>query len=64
MERDLDVAIKYFKTNVSVGEIAAVRDLKGLGIKEPEKIIAKLLEMRIIDRGEGCYNLVRESEKK
>lgn len=56
---DINIAIKYFKNVISVGEILAVRELKALGVKEPEATIAKLIEMGIIEKGEGCYNLVR-----
>ncbi|EWG08025.1 MAG: hypothetical protein ASUL_00185 [Candidatus Aramenus sulfurataquae] len=64
MDSELEKAKKYFETNVSVGEILAVRELKSLGIREPEKVIAKLIEMGVIEKGEGCYNLVRNSQKK
>ncbi|QGR19441.1 PolB1-binding protein PBP2 family protein [Stygiolobus azoricus] len=56
---DINIAIKYFKNVISVGEILAVRELKALGVKEPEATIAKLIEMGVIEKGEGCYNLVR-----
>jgi hypothetical protein len=56
---DINIAIKYFKNVISVGEILAVRELKALGVKEPETTIAKLIDMGIIEKGEGCYNLVR-----
>jgi len=56
---DINIAIKYFKNVISVGEILAVRELKALGVREPETTIAKLIEMGIIEKGEGCYNLVR-----
>lgn len=61
-QAEIETAIKYFKNVISVGEIIAVRELKALGIKEPELVIAKLIEMGIIEKGEGCYNLVRNRE--
>jgi len=61
---DIQKAIKYFKNNVSVGEIIALKELKALGIKNPEEVIAKLIEMKVIEKGEGCYNLVRDSKQK
>ena len=61
---DIQKAIKYFKNTVSVGEIIALRELKALGIKNPEEVIAKLIEMKVIEKGEGCYNLVRDSKQK
>lgn len=62
-QKEIEIAIKYFKTNISVGELIAFRELRALGIKNPENVINKLIEMGIIERGEGCYNLVRNSEK-
>ncbi|BDC19665.1 hypothetical protein [Acidianus sp. HS-5] len=62
MEKDLEIAEKYFRKYISVGEIIAVRDLKALGVKEPEKVIAELMSKGIIEKGEGCFNLVREKK--
>ena len=61
---DIQKAIRYFKNVVSVGEIIALRELKALGIKDPEEVIMKLIEMKIIEKGEGCYNLVRDRNSK
>ncbi|AEB94458.1 MAG: hypothetical protein QXR57_03205 [Metallosphaera sp.] len=61
--RDLEIAKRYFQTNLSVGETIAVRDLKALGVREPEKAIAELLRRGVIERGEGCYNLLRDKRK-
>jgi len=61
---DIQKAIRYFKNVVSVGEIVALRELKALGIKNPEEVIMKLIEMKIIEKGEGCYNLVRDRNSK
>jgi len=47
-----------------VGEILAYKELLALGIKSPEIVITKLLEMGVIEKGEGCYNLVKEPTKK
>ncbi len=62
METDLEIAEKYFRKYISVGEIIAVRDLKALGVKEPENVIAELMNKGIIEKGEGCFNLVREKK--
>ncbi|MCY0858987.1 MAG: hypothetical protein OWQ54_01005 [Sulfolobaceae archaeon] len=62
-QKEIEIAIKYFKTNISVGELIALRELRALGIKNPEKIINKLIEMGIIEHGEGCYNLVRNRKE-
>lgn len=60
---DIEKAIKYFKNVISVGEIIAIRELKALGIKNPESVLNKLIEMGIIEKGEGCYNLVRNKKE-
>jgi hypothetical protein len=62
MEKDIEIAEKYFRKYISVGEIVAVRDLKALGVKEPEKVIVELMNKGIIEKGEGCFNLVREKK--
>lgn len=62
-DEDVQKAIKYFRNVISVGEIVALRELKALGIKNPEMVISKLMEMHIIEKGEGCFNLVRDFKK-
>lgn len=62
MEKDIEIAEKYFRKYISVGEIIAIRDLKALGVKEPEKVISELMKRGIIEKGEGCFNLVREKK--
>ncbi len=61
---DLEKARKYFERVVSVGEILAYKELKAQGIKNPELVIYKLIEEGFIEKGEGCYNLVKKSDKK
>jgi len=62
-EKEIEIAAKYFRDNISVGEVIAVRELMAEGVKEPEKVIDVLLQRGIIERGEGCYNLVRTSKR-
>ncbi|HEU97667.1 MAG TPA: hypothetical protein ENO36_02280 [Fervidicoccus fontis] len=53
--------LTYFMSNVSVGEILAVRELESImGLKEPRRIIESLIEKGYIERGSGCYNLSRK----
>ncbi len=52
--------LRYFLSNVSVGDIRAVLDLKTKGIDEPERVITKLIDEGFLEKGEGCYNLVKE----
>jgi len=50
--------LKYFITYRSVGELLAVRELRGLyKVRDPTKIIAKLIDLGIVSRGVGCYNI-------
>jgi len=52
--------VKYFITYRSVGELLAIRELRGLyGIKDPGKVIMKLIDLGILERGVGCYNISR-----
>ena len=53
--------LNYFITYRSVGELVAIRELRGLyGIKEPLKIVIRLIDLGLIERGIGCYNLAKE----
>ncbi|MUN28130.1 PolB1-binding protein PBP2 family protein [Sulfuracidifex metallicus] len=63
-EKEVEITKKYFSTYISVGEIIAVKELRTQGVKEPEEVISKLIEEGFIERGEGCYNLVRNRGKK
>lgn len=62
-EKEIEIAMKYFKENISVGELIALRELKYRGVKDPEKVISKLIRMGVIEKGEGCYNLVRKDKR-
>jgi len=54
------VVLNYFIRNRSVGELLALRELRGLyGIREPMKIINKLVDKGLLERGIGCYNISR-----
>ena len=51
-------ALEYFVKNLSVGEIIAVIDLRRIvKVNEPERVLRRLVERGILERGEGCYNL-------
>jgi len=50
--------LEYMIRNISVGEIIAVRELRSLyRIEDPEIILARLIELGLIQRGLACYNL-------
>lgn len=52
--------LRYFLRYRSVGEILASRELRSMGIKNPSKILAKLVSLGLIRRGVGCYTISRE----
>ncbi len=58
-------ALNYFITNISVGEIVAVRELEALeGIRDARRVIETLVEKGLLERGEGCFNLPRSLREK
>jgi hypothetical protein len=51
---------EYFYTNVSVGEIIALRELSArYKVPDPEAVIRRLIDKGLLERGEGCYNLAK-----
>ena len=52
--------LAYFIMEPSVGELIAVRELRASGIRRPEKIIGKLVDMGYLTHSLGCYNLSKE----
>ena len=60
LDSECSKVLKYFIRYRSVGELLAFRELKGLyGIKDPAKVIGYLLELGLLERGLGCYNISR-----
>jgi hypothetical protein len=63
MARGLTVEEKrvfmYFVENISVGEIRAVKELKQLGVNNPQMVIRKLTNMGLLEEGDECYNLAK-----
>ena len=52
--------LEYFIQNVSVGVIAAVRELKSLyRVEDPKNVIRKLIEKGLLEQGYGNYSLAR-----
>jgi len=49
--------LRYFLRYRSVGEILVSRELRAMGIKNPSKILAKLVSLGLIKRGIGCYTV-------
>ena len=63
--KDLDQeslkVLKYFIKHRSVGELIAIRELRGLyRINDPAKCIGKLIDLGLLERGMGCYNISRD----
>ena len=58
MNKEEITVLKYFIKNRSVGELVAFRELRGLyRIDDPAKVLRRLVELGILERGPGCYNL-------
>jgi len=62
------VVFEYFKKNISVGEILAVKELKLLyKIDDPLKVVDSLIKKGLLEKGVGCINLaasIRNTLKK
>lgn len=60
LNHDERVTLDYFVRNRSVGELLALRELRGLyRVKDPAKTLGRLVELGLLERGPGCYNLSR-----
>ncbi|MCC6033454.1 MAG: hypothetical protein LM561_05185 [Desulfurococcaceae archaeon] len=58
LNEDQRKTLKYFCVNRSVGELLALKELQALHkVKEPGKAIAKLVELGVLIRGQGCYSI-------
>lgn len=63
-EEDLDKAIRYLNTYWSVGEIRFMIDMKALGVKDPSKVLQKLLELGYVERNPlGVINATKKLPK-
>jgi hypothetical protein len=62
------MVFEYFKKNISVGEILAVKELRLLyKLEDPLKVIDSLIRKGLLEKGVGCINLassVREMLKR
>ena len=52
--------MEYFMHYLSVGELIAFRELRTIGIRKPEEVVADLLEKGLLEKGDGCYNVPKE----
>ena len=53
---DERTVMSYFLDNVSVGDIKVVLELEKK-VKEPEQVIARLIQMGLLEKGRDTYNL-------
>jgi hypothetical protein len=58
MSSEERAVFNYFMDNVSVGELRAVKELSRKGVEDPLKVIMKLVEEGLLEKGYDCYNLV------
>jgi len=54
LEREV---LKYFISNISVGDIRAIEELKRAGIESPEEVINRLVELGLLERHPEVINL-------
>jgi len=68
LDHEERVVFEYFRKNLSVGEILAVKELKLIHrINDPLRVIDSLIKKNILEKGAGCINLsssVKELLKK
>lgn len=51
---------EYFLSNISVGALIAIRELKAFyNIEDPKSVIRKLVDIGLLEQGYGCYSLSR-----
>ena len=53
------IVLNYFIENISVGTLRSVKELKAMGVENPEKVIEELVEQGLLEEGLDCYNLAR-----
>ena len=51
------LVLNYFVENISVGSLRAVKELKAKGVRNPEEVIARLVNMGFLEDKGDCYNL-------
>ena len=56
---DERTVMNYFLDNVSVGDIRAVLELEKKNVKEPEQVIARLIQLGLLERGRDAFNLAK-----
>jgi len=61
LSEDERKVFEYFVINVSVGSIAALRELSTIyKIRNPRDIIRRLIELGLLEQGSGCYSLSKK----
>jgi len=64
LDPDEAKVLEYFIRNISVGEILAIRELTAIyHVREPLKVIIRLIKKGVLTKGLGCYNLSNEIRK-
>lgn len=58
------IVFEYFRKNLSVGEIIAVKELKLIHrIDDPLKVIDSLIKKNLLEKGVGCINLSNRAKE-
>lgn len=56
---EIATAIEYMVRERSVGTLVARMELRGKGVKNPDKVLGMLREAGLIEVKPGCYNLAK-----
>ena len=57
LSKEEEKALEYMIKNVSVGSIMARKELKALGIEDPDRVLKSLESKGLIENKGLCYNL-------
>jgi len=57
LEGEYRIVYQYFLDNISVGDLRAVEDLKRKGVRDPLRVIYKLVSDGLLERSGDVFNL-------
>ncbi|MEB3779873.1 MAG: hypothetical protein GSR85_06555 [Desulfurococcales archaeon] len=59
LSRDERETLNYFLENLSVGDLRVLSELKARGVRDPIRVLIRLLEEGFIYKAADCYNLAK-----
>jgi predicted transcriptional regulator len=63
LTREELIVFKYFIDNISIGTLRTELDLKRKGISDPRKVVDKLIQLGLVEKGEYSYSLSQPLRK-